>query len=162
MISSTHVDYAGMQVLNTVFGGYFGSRLMSNIREDKGYTYGIGSSVVPLRKEGYFCISSEVGVDVRAAAVNEIYLELKRLRTELVPESELNLVRNYMLGSFQRNIDGPFSLADRFKSILTAGMGYEYYTRYLETIQNITAEELLRLASTHLHEDSLYELVVGG
>ena len=78
----THPDYPGMAVLNTLLGGYFGSRLMSNIREDKGYTYGIGSAIVSMRQEGYFFISTEVGADVTTAAIGEIYKEIELLKDE--------------------------------------------------------------------------------
>ncbi len=161
MFSKTHPDYQKMQVLNTIFGGYFGSRLMSNIREDKGYTYGIGSGVASLKEAGYFFISTEVGVDVCAKAVEEIYKEMKMLREKLVPEEELNTVRSYMLGGFLRSIDGPFALADKFKAIMEYGLGYDYYDRFLETIKTVTAKELRDLANKYLQEEGMTELVVG-
>jgi zinc protease len=108
LVTKTHKDYQALQVVNTIFGGYFGSRLMSNIREDKGYTYGIGSGVVSMNDVGYFVISTEVGVDVCASALNEIYFELKRLREELVSDDELDLVKNYMLGTLLRSAEGAF------------------------------------------------------
>jgi zinc protease len=161
MFNKTHPDYLGMQVLNTVFGGYFGSRLMSNIREDKGYTYGIGSGMVSLKQGGYFFISTEVGVDVCSKALKEIYFELNRLRTELIGEEELSLVRNYMLGTFLRSADGPFSLADKFKGIYDFGLDYHYYQRYIQTIKNISPEELRNLANKYFREEDMMELVVG-
>jgi zinc protease len=161
LFNKTHPDFSGMQILNTVLGGYFGSRLMSNIREDKGYTYGIGSGMVSLKQAGYFFISTEVGVDVCKLALKEIYSEMTRLRNELIPEEELTLVRNYMLGSFLRSADGPFSLADKFKSIYDYGLDYSYYQRYIQTIKNITSTELQKLANTYLKEEEMVELVVG-
>jgi zinc protease len=161
MFNKTHPDYLGMQVLNTVLGGYFGSRLMSNIREDKGYTYGIGSGVVSLKQAGYFYISTEVGVDVCSSALKEIYAELARLRTDLIPEEELSLVRNYMLGTFLRSADGPFSLADKFKGIYDFGLDYDYYQRYVATIKNIQPEALRDLAKKYFKQEDLFELVVG-
>ncbi len=161
LFNKTHPDYMGMQVLNTVFGGYFGSRLMTNIREDKGYTYGIGSAVASNNNEGYFFITTEIGVDVCQDTLNEIYFELKRLRTELIPEEELQLVKNYILGTFLRSIDGPFELADKFKGIVTYGLGYDYYHKFINTIKTITSEELRDLANKHLQEDSMIEVVVG-
>jgi predicted Zn-dependent peptidase len=89
-----------MRVLNTMLGGYFGSRLMTNLREDKGYTYGIGSAMVPLQHSGYFFITCEVGAEVTGEALKEIRKELDLLRSEEVKEEELSLVKNYMLGSF--------------------------------------------------------------
>ncbi len=161
MFNKTHKDFQSMQVLNAVFGGYFGSRLMSNIREDKGYTYGIGSGLVSLKHSGYFFISTEVGVDVCANAIKEIYFEMNRLREELVTEDELQLVKNYLLGTFLRSVDGPFAMADRFKSVMQYGLNYSYYDNYISTIKNISAKELRDLANKYLNQDSMIELVAG-
>jgi predicted Zn-dependent peptidase len=161
LFTKPHPDYPGMLVLNTIFGGYFGSRLMANIREDKGYTYGIGSGIVSFSQAGYFTISTEVGVEVTNNTLKEIYFELNRMQTEKVSDSELALVRNYMLGTFLRSIDGPFALADRFKGIHFSGLGYEYYERYVETIRTIKADKLMELANTYWKKDEMIELVVG-
>lgn len=161
MITRSHDDYPGFAVLNTVLGGYFGSRLMSNIREEKGYTYGIGSATVSLERAGYFFISTEVGADVTSPALEEIYKEIELLQQEPVEEEELAMVRNYMLGSFLKGIDGPFALVDRFKSIHLSGLDYSYYERYLRTLETIHAEELMALAVKYLDRSDLCELVVG-
>jgi predicted Zn-dependent peptidase len=161
MFNKTHPDYLPMLVLSTVLGGYFGSRLMSNIREDKGYTYGIGCAMVSLKESGYFFIGTEVGVDVTQKALDEIYYELKRLREEPVGEDELMLVRNYLLGSFLGSVDGPFALADRFKGIMVYNLGYDYYDRYISTIRGIRPERLLELAQQYYKQDDLIELVAG-
>ncbi|MFI5150104.1 MAG: M16 family metallopeptidase [Bacteroidia bacterium] len=160
LFNKTHPDFLGMNVLNTVFGGYFGSRLMSNIREDKGYTYGIGSGIVSLKQAGYFFISTEVGVDVCKAALTEIYKEMARLRADLIPAEELDLVRNYMLGTFIRSADGPFALADKFKGIYDYSLDYAYYQNYVKTIRTITSEDLRILANKYLQEEDMVELVV--
>jgi len=161
LFNKTHPDFPGMQVLNTILGGYFGSRLMSNIREDKGYTYGIGSGIVSLQKAGYFFISTEVGVAVCKDALREIYAEIARLRNELVEANELDLVKNYMIGSFLRSADGPFSLADKFKGIYDYSLDYQYYDRYFQKIKTITPKEIQELANTYFQEQELTELVVG-
>lgn len=162
LFNKEHPEYLGMQVLNTVLGGYFGSRLMSNIREDKGYTYGIGSGVVSMHKAGYFVISTEVGVDVTNAALKEIYFEIEKLQNDLIPAGELDLVRNYLSGVFLRSTDGPFAQADRLKGLLGYDLGYDYYDRYLETIRTITPQHLRQLAQDYLKKEDLVELVVGG
>ncbi len=161
LFNKTHPDYLGLTVLNTVLGGYFGSRLMSNIREDKGYTYGIGSAVASFSHAGYFFISTEVGSDVCGKAVDEIYSELERLRKEEVRKEELDLVRNYMLGSFLGDIDGPFHLASAFKAIMVYGLGYDFYERYIHTIRTISPAELMQLAGRYLCPDDMVEIVVG-
>ncbi len=161
MFTKGHPDYFKFQVLNTALGGYFGSRLMSNIREDKGYTYGIGSGLSPLVRGGSFFISTEVGADVTQSALNEIYHEIRRLREEPIPASELELVKNYILGIFLRSVDGPFALADKFKGIWEFGLGYDYYDNYFNAVKSTTAEELQALANKYLKEEDLIELVDG-
>ena len=115
--NKTHKDYFGLQILNTVLGGYFGSRLMKNIREDKGYTYGIGSGILSLKEAGYFFISTEVGSDVTKAALTEIYKEIETIRTIEITEQELELVKNYLLGQLLSSCDGPFNMASLFDSV---------------------------------------------
>lgn len=154
-------DYFKFQVLNTILGGYFGSRLMANIREDKGYTYGIGSGLASLVNDGYFFISTEVGVDVTNNTLTEIYKEIKLLREELVDTEELETVRNYVLGQFLRSVDGPYSLADKFKAIWEFGLDYDYFEKYFAAVKKITPEEVKDLANKYLQEKDLIELVVG-
>lgn len=161
LFNKTHPDFQSLQVLNTLFGGYFGSRLMSNIREDKGYTYGIGSGIASLQNSGYFFISTEVGVDVCKDAIKEIYFEMDRLREELVPEDELELVKNYLSGMFLRSVDGPFALAERFKGIMEYDLDYDYFDKYIATIKTISASQLRDLANTYFDKNSMIELVVG-
>lgn len=161
LFNKTHPDYHAMQVLNTILGGYYGSRLMKNIREDKGFTYGINSGIASLKNSGYFYISTEVGVDVCQQAIDEIYREINHIKTEIIPDEELQLVKNYMTGMFLKGIDGPFSLANYFKGLLVYNLDYEYYNNYLRTIKTATPEKLQALAQQYLNVDKMTELVVG-
>jgi zinc protease len=161
LFNKTHPDYFHFQVLNTILGGYFGSRLMANVREDKGYTYGIGSGLMNLINGGYFAISTDVGSDVCASAIKEIYKEIKLLQTKLVDENELETVKNYILGQFLRSIDGPFSLADKFKSIWEFDLTYDYYDNYFNAVKAVKADRLRDLANQHLQEKDLIECVAG-
>lgn len=161
LFNKTHKDYFDFQVLNTVLGGYFGSRLMSNIREDKGYTYGIGSAIVSLEDSGYFFISTEVGADVSNAATEEIYKEIKQLIDEPVSEEELSLVKNYLAGTLLRSLDGPFALAEKFKAAHIFGFDMNYYNNMLHHIHNINPQRIQELATSYLQPDSLTEIVVG-
>ncbi len=161
LFNKTHPDYFNFQVLNTILGGYFGSRLMANIREDKGYTYGIGSGVNNLVHGGVFYISTEVGADVTGPALEEIYKEIRVMREQLVDQQELETVRNYILGQFLRSVDGPFALADKFKSIWEFGLDYSFFDHYFSSVQNVTAEEIRDLANQYLQEKDLIECVVG-
>jgi len=160
-VNRTHADFMGLQVLNTALGGYFGSRLMANIREDKGYTYGIGSGLMSFKDAGCFVIASEVGIDVCTATIEEIKKELIRLQTELIPVDELNLVRNYMLGSILGSLENIMSHADKFKNIYFYGLGYDYYDQYIQTVKTITSEELLKLANEYLNFDVFERVIIG-
>ncbi len=161
LFNKTHPDYFKFQVLNTILGGYFGSRLMANIREDKGYTYGIGSGLASLVHAGYFFISTEVGADVTGKTLTEIYKEIKIIREELVDKEELETVRNYVLGQFLRSVDGPYALADKFKAVWEFGLDYDYFEKYFAAVKTITPQEIKALANTYLQEKDLIELVVG-
>lgn len=161
LFNKTHADYVKLKVVNTILGGYFGSRLMSNIREDKGYTYGIGSAVVSLHHSGYFFITSEVGSEVTQDAVKEIYFEIDKLRQQKVSAEELDLVKNYMLGSFLRSVDGAFAQADNFKSLLEYGLDYTFFDNYVEVVKAISSDEILDLAQKYLEPESLSLLTVG-
>lgn len=154
-------EFPKLQIVNTILGGYFGSRLMTNIREEKGYTYGIGSGLLSYKNAGYFVIASEVGKNVTQEAVKEVYYEIERLQNELVPEKELEVVRNYMMGNLLRNFDGPFALSDTLKTILEYNFGYEYFETYVETLKNITPNQIQSIAVKHLDKNSLYEIIAG-
>jgi zinc protease len=160
-INKTHPDFIQLQILNTVFGGYFGSRLMANIREDKGYTYGIGSGMASLQKAGYFFIASEVGADVCQATLTEIEKEINILKTDLVPEEELSLVKNYLMGSLLGSLENAFSHADKFKSLYFYGLDYDYYDRYIKTVKNIQPKELKVLANKYWDYNEFYKVIVG-
>jgi zinc protease len=160
-ITRTHADFPALQVLNTVLGGYFSSRLMANIREDKGYTYGIGSGISALNKGGAWFVASEVGADVCKAAVAEIEKEINLLKTELIPDEELSLVRNFMLGSLLGSLENVLSHADKFKNIYFAGLDYDYYDKYTAVIKSITSDQLFQLANKYLDLDNFYKVIVG-
>ena len=161
VINRSHPDFPALQVLNTVLGGYFGSRLMANIREDKGYTYGIGSGMSSLKHAGAMFIATEVGADVCKAAIAEIEKEINLLKSDLIPDEELSLVRNYMLGSLLGSLENVFSHADKFKNLYFAGLDYDYYDRYVETVKTISAERLKELANVYLDFDAFYKVIVG-
>ncbi len=161
LFNRKHPDYPKLTVLNTILGGYFGSRLMANIREDKGFTYGIHSGLVSLSDDGYFYIATEVGSEVCDAALKEIYFEVVQLQEHLVQEEELSLVKNYLLGSFQRSIDGPFALSERFKTVLLSGLNYDYFINYLDIVKNITSDDLLTLARKYLSPSEMTQISIG-
>lgn len=155
-----HPEFSKAQVLNNIFGGFFGSRLMSNIREDKGYTYGIHSYMQNHIHNSAWLISTEAGRDVCAATIDEVYKEMAILRNEPVDAEELDLVRNYMIGSLLGDLDGPFQVIARWKNYILNGLTDEYFYNSIRVVQTITAEEIQALAQRYLEPDSFYEVVV--
>ncbi|HEV8285582.1 MAG TPA: pitrilysin family protein [Chitinophagaceae bacterium] len=155
-----HPDFLKVQVLNSLFGGFFGSRLMTNIREDKGYTYGIHSYIQNHIQQTAWLVSTEAGRDVCEATIKEVYLEMQKLREELVDEEELLLVRNYMMGSILGDLDGPFQIIARWKNIILNDLDEKYFYNSINTIKSTTAEELKQLAEKYFQPDEFYELVV--
>ena len=160
-INKKHPDFLKLSVLNTVFGGYFGSRLMSNIREEKGYTYGIYSSFVSYPHGGFIEIASEVGKEVREATLNEIKYEINQLRNELIDEEELQIVKNYMSGRILRSIDGPMKFSETLKGLILYGQDVSYIQQLLKTVREVSNKELLELANKYLDYDKMYKITVG-
>ncbi len=155
-----HPDFLKAQVLNAVFGGFFGSRLMLNIREEKGYTYGIHSYLQNHVFDSAWMISTEAGREVCEATIAEIHKEMKDLREELVDDEELLLVRNYMMGGILGDLDGPFQIIGRWKNIILNNLDEDYFYRSINTIKSVDAEELRTLAQKYLNPEDFYELVV--
>lgn len=154
-------DYLGMMVLNSILGGHFGSRLMQNIREKKGYTYGIGSLLVSLRHSGFLTIVSEVGTGYGKAAIKEIYRELDKLRKKPVSKRELELTRSHMLGEMLRGFDGPFAWSESIRNLIEQDLDADYYTKLTNTIKEITPGDLQELAGKYLSPSDMYEVVAG-
>lgn len=160
-INKRHTDYPGLKILDSILGGYFGSRLMKNIREEKGYTYGISSSLSSLDLSGYKVISTEVGQKNCQKTIDEIHKEIKLLQNVLVKEDEMAIVRNYMSGEMVRMFDGPFALAESFRSVWEFGLDNSYYYRLAEKIKTIDSNEIIELARTYYNIEDLYEITVG-
>jgi predicted Zn-dependent peptidase len=162
LFTRTHPDFCDMTVLNTILGGYFGSRLMKNIREDKGFTYGIGSYIVSLRDSGYLIISTEVGADYTKQTLKEIMNEIDRLKVEPISIDELSLVRSYLMGDVLRSFNGPFAVADNTIGLLNFNnLDYSFYDRFIHSIKTITPERIIELANKWLDKNSLVECVAG-
>ena len=134
---------------------------MANIREDKGYTYGIGSGLASLVHDGFFFISTEVGADVTKNALQEVYKEIEIMQNDLVADDELETVKNYILGQFLRTVEGPFALADKFKGIWEFGLNYSYYDNYFNAVKSVTSQQIRDLSGKYLQKKDLIELVVG-
>lgn len=154
-------DYAGFMLLNAVLGGYFGSRLMSNIREDKGYTYGISSFNVSMPQGSYWCIATDVHNEYVGETIEEVFKEIRRLKEEPVGEEELMLVKNYLHGDLLRELDGVFAQSDALKHKLNYHTDNRIYLDLIRRIKDCTAEDLLRLAGRYWNTDAMYVVTAG-
>ena len=161
MFDKHHADYHGFNVMNTIFGDYFGSRLMKNIREDKGYTYGIGSMLAEIYQNGYFAIMTQVGKKFVDPTLDEIKIEMDKMRNELVGEEELTMVRNYLMGQSLKAADGPFSMMDLFLQVEVADLDYSFYNRAIHVLKTITPQEIKALAQKYLIWDEMLVITAG-
>lgn len=156
-----HADVQPLFLLNKILGGYFGSRLMRNIREDKGFTYGISSSIQHREHASSLVIGADVNADSTEATFTEIHRELARLREELVPEDELDVVRQYSVGKFLSETSTIFDQLSKYQFLILHGLSADYYTVLLRAIQETSAEQLRALANQYLTSDAMLELTVG-
>jgi len=159
-IERTHPDFAPALVMNTIFGGYFGSRLMSNIREEKGYTYGIYSQFYAYRNASMLLIATEAGKEVSEATVEEIIREAGHLRDQPVPEGELILVKNYILGNLLGDLDGAFSIMARWKTLILNGLTADHFDSNIRTYKEVTSETIQDMARKYLNTEDFYNLIV--
>lgn len=157
-----HPDFHKFRILSTVLGGYFGSRLMANIREEKGYTYGISSGITTYLDAGHFYIATQTGVEFTDLLIEEVYKEMEKLCSELIPQEELNMVKSYMLGEHIRMFDGGFALADTFISMLVNNLDYSFYEQNAAIIRSTEAKELQELAVRYFDPNEFYNVIAGG
>ena len=156
-----HPDFYRMIVANEVLGGYFGSRLMRNIREEKGFTYGISSSMVPMRQEGYWVIGTDVKKEFTNDTLVEIQKEISRLQTETVTDDELETVKNYLSGEFAGSLNTPFEIADRVRLMVLEGLDTDFYSNYIQRLRVVTAEEIRSMAQQYWQWDDLQRVIIG-
>ncbi len=156
-----HEDFANTFILNTILGGYFGSRLMSSLREGKGYTYNIYSSIDMMIHDGYFNISTEVGNEYLEKTLEGIYQEMEILTSKKIGRDELDMVRNYLSGNFLNMIDGPFKVAGMAKVIALNGLDFDFYRNLMSRIHSVTPEDLLKIAQKYFVKENMVEIIVG-
>ncbi len=163
VMSPKDPDFHYFSVLNTLLGGYFGSRLMTNIREEKGYTYGINSYLLSHPSMGRFIIATQTATEFVEPTLKEIEKELKKLREVPVEAEELEEVRSYMLGENARLIDGSFSFVDTYLSFLTQGIdGNEFYKQSEKSILSTTPAKLMELAQKYFSDRNQFCISVAG
>ena len=161
LFTKAHPDYLPVHFVCNLLGGYFGSRLMRNIREEKGYTYGIYAKIIPLKHTSYFLIATEVIQAFAEQACQEIYREISALQTQEVTQEELQKLRSYLLGDFLASVNDPFAIMDRFKEAHLHGLDQGFYQRLYDTISQISPKNIQELANQYLALDSLTEVCVG-
>jgi len=161
IINRHHEDIHKLQMTTSILGGYFGSRLMRNIREDKGYTYGIGASIAHLIDQSFLMVSTDVVKENTKNSLVEINKEFELLRNNPVPIEELNTIKSYLTGQFLTGLDSPFSIAAKFKSVLLYNLDYSYYNTFLSTLEHITPKDVMEMAQKYFDTSSLFTVVVG-
>lgn len=157
----THPDFIPMQMVATALGGYFGSRLMQNLRERHGYTYGAYAAMINLDQSGYFVMSADVASEYTEAAIGEMLHEVERFCSEPMGDNELQMVRNIIFGDVMRIFDGPFGVADVTIENIQNGTDNSYTERFLQQVASITAEQLQQVAAKYLQKDLLTITTVG-
>lgn len=156
-----HPDFQKLRVLVTLFGGYFGSRLMANIREEKGYTYGISAGLVSYPGHSLLSIATETANEYVEPLIAEVYGEIDRLQNDLVPDDELTMVRNYMLGDMCRTYESVLSLNDAWIFVHTSGVADTYFDDAVEAVRTATPDEIRSLACRYFCKERLKEVVSG-
>lgn len=156
-----HPDALPLKILITLFGGYFGSRLMSNIREEKGYTYGIYAMSDYGDDESMLLIAANTAHEYVEPLIGEVYHEITRLQNERVPEVELDLVKNYMIGDLLRSYENAFAIDDGWIECEMRTLPDSFFTDTFEVIKSITADRLRDLAQQYLIADEMKEVVTG-
>jgi len=160
-INRYHPDYPGLLLLNHLLGGFFGSRLMKNIREEKGLTYGIHSSIHPLQHYSYLVIGADVNRENKQLVISEILNELNRFKNSTVTYEELELARNHFIGSLQAEMSTPFAHADKIKSMTLFNLPNNYYQQLFDSIFKITDHQIIELANQHLSESQIHTVSIG-
>ncbi|MBD2769604.1 insulinase family protein [Hymenobacter sp. BT664] len=159
--SPTHAEAHRLKLLVNVLGGYFGSRLMRNIREEKGLTYGIYASVAPREYGTSLIIGTDVKGESADLAVSEIKKELRRLREELIPAEELATVKNYLLGKFANELSTVFEQCDKYKNTVFFGLPADHYTTFVQQTEAADAKALRDLAGEYLAPESMQIVIAG-
>ncbi|MDN3202849.1 M16 family metallopeptidase [Algoriphagus sediminis] len=160
-IPMKHPDYLALSVFNTFLGGYFGSRLIKNIREDKGHTYGIYSSLQVIGNLDYVLIGAEIQKGFKEEVIKEIEAEILKLCEIPIPEEELNSVRNYSIGKMLSQFSNSFDLLDRFKIVHRQGLGMNFYEMKLHYLKNFEADEILRIGKKYFSEKMPIRITIG-
>jgi len=157
-----HPDYHDLYILNTILGGYFGSRLMDNIREEKGLTYNIYSSLDTNRDDGCWLIACETSPEHVDTCLAEMTKEMRVLQEKLIDREELEMVRNYLLGTFLSQVDGSLNSIEWLAGLISDGLAPTFFAEAVQRVNDIQPNDIKRLAQRYLDPDLWTSLTVGG
>ncbi len=161
VIDRNHPDYDSLRIATTALGGYFGSRLMANIREEKGYTYGINAGVMGTHEGAYIGITCECANEYVKPVIEEVKNEIGKLASELMCDSELTAVKRYMQSSLASTLDNPFSVIDYYVKKQIVGIPDGYFYRQQRAIKEVTPEKIREMATTYMDPDKMLISVAG-
>jgi zinc protease len=160
-IPRSHPDYPALVLLNHVLGGYFGSRLMKNIREEKGLTYGIHSSIHIMKRDTYLLIGADVNKENTDIALEEVRKELERVCSEPIPADELEVARRHFIGGLQSDLSTPFAHADKIRTMALHGLPMDHYAKLIQEVDRMSPSDLLARAGTYFQKDTFIEVSAG-
>lgn len=160
-ITPAHPDYIPLYITNRLLGGFFGSRLMRNIREDKGYTYGIHSYIDTMQHHGFWGLSTAVHQDHTQATCAEIAKEINHLKEELVTQEELNILKSYLTGELLGCFEDFSASVYRLENLYMHHLDLHYYHRLYEAIQHITPITIQQTAQKYLGPADLHQVIIG-
>ncbi|TAE37781.1 MAG: insulinase family protein [Runella slithyformis] len=160
LFTRQHPDFYPFMVCNEVLGGYFGSRLVKNIREEKGLTYGISSGLSLLRRDGFWTVSADVKKESVELVFDEIFQEIAELQRNIVPEDELETVKNYLSGEFAGALNTPFEIADRVRLMALENLPLDFYTQHIASLRAVSAEQIRTMAQKYWQSADLLRVVV--
>jgi zinc protease len=160
-INRNHKDYFDLLLLNHILGGYFGSRLMKNIREEKGLTYGINSSINTFLHDSLFVIGADVNKKNQEITIQEVRNELKSLREQKISSPELEIAKSHFLGSIQLDMANPFSVMEKIKNINLNHLDTNYYNELFNRINRLTSNDLIEISKIYLTDEDLTIVKVG-
>jgi zinc protease len=160
-ITRKHPDWIKLGLTNSLYGGAFNSRLVMNIREDKGYTYSPRSAVNPLRQYGYFSVSAAVRNEVVAASLTEIFYEIDRLRSLPVPDNELLDAQNYLTGVFSMGLATQSGLLSQISTLALNELPADYLETYRQKVRAVTPGDVLTASRGYFDSANMQIVVVG-
>lgn len=160
-IPSDADEYIKFSVMNTILGGSFGSRITSNIRENKGYTYSPNSTVFNRFKTGYWYETADVTTQFTGASIKEILFEINRMRTEPVTEAELQGIKNYLIGIYVLQNSTRFGIINLLEYKNYNELNQDYIDTYIQKINAVTPKDIQDAAAKYLTEDKMTIVVVG-